>query len=179
MPAPTVWNPCQGEEGLVAYKAERNLWDVGDDKKDKNHEAYHGHGSLGYADDVLTGDATGDEEVDAHGRREEADCKVDNHDDAEVERGNAHAGDNRQQDRGENDDGCQSFHEHANDEEQDVDDKQDEELAVREIKDGAGNGAGHVLDGHDVAEDGGHGHQENDGGRGLGCANTAFEQLLP
>ena len=95
-----------------------------------------------------------------------------------MERGNAHAGDNGQQDRGENDDCCQSFHEHANDEEQDVDDEQDEELAVREIKDGAGDGAWHILNGHDVAEDGGHGHQKDDGGRGFGSAHAAFEQLL-
>ena len=117
---------------VAAHDEERHLREVGDDKQHKDHEANHGHDSLGDAGQARAGNAAGHKEVHAHGRREEADGQVHDDDDAEVQGRDTNASDHGQQDGGQDDDGCQGFHEGAHDEQQDVDDEQDEELAVGE-----------------------------------------------
>ena len=76
----------------------------------------------------------------------------------------ADAGHDGQQNRGQDDDGGQGFHEGAHDEQQNVDDEQNKDLAVGKAEDGAGDGTGHVFNSHDVAEDSGHGHEDDDSG---------------
>ena len=51
--------------------------------------------------------------------------------------------------------------ERADDEQEYVDEHQDDDLVLGEAQDGPGHSAGHVFDGHDVPEQGRHGHQHD------------------
>ena len=160
-----------------ADQAERNGRDIGDEKKHDEHQAYHGQ--AGFCDllDARARYAAGDEEVDAHGRGEETDGQVHHHDDAEVQGRDAHTGDDGQKYGHENDDGGQSLHEYAHDEQKHVDDEQDGYLAAGDAENGAGYGTGHVFNGHDVAEQCGHGHEHDDDGGGFARFHAAGADL--
>lgn len=126
--------PCGGQlwAGLFAYKQERNFGHICAKQQHKQHQADHWQGHGGYALKLGLGHAAGNEEVHAHRRRNKADCKVDDHDHAKMQRRNANADNNRQKYRGQNDDGGQSLHECAHDKQEHVDQQKHHDLAFRD-----------------------------------------------
>ena len=162
----------------AAHQNQRNFRDIGTNEQDDKHQGDHGQSLTGDVLELRLGDAAGHEEVYTHGRRDEADGKVDHNDDAEVQRRYAHARHDGQQDGHEDNDGRQRFHERADDEQEHVDEHQDDDLVLGEAQDGPGHSAGHVFDGHDVPEQGRHGHQHDNDGGSLAGLNARVDKAL-
>ena len=162
----------------AAHQNQRNFRDIGTNEQDDKHQGDHGQSLTGDVLELRLGDAAGHEEVYTHGRRDEADGKVDHNDDAEVQRRYAHARHDGQQDGNEDNDSRQRFHERADDEQKHVDEHQDDDLVLGEAQDGPGHSAGHVFDGHDVPEQGRHGHQHDNDGGSLAGLNARVDKAL-
>ena len=60
----------------AAHQNQRNFRDIGTNEQDDKHQSDHGQSLTGDVLELRLGDAAGHEEVYTHGRRDEADGKV-------------------------------------------------------------------------------------------------------
>ena len=96
------------------------------------------------------------EKVDADRRRDEADREIDDHEDAEMHCVHAVGGDDRHQDRREDQDGRTGVHNHADDQQKQVDDEQDRKTCRERAGHPCGDGLRHM-------------HQRQDARKRNGC----------
>ena len=133
---------------------------------------------LGHSHGRLLRQVSGHEQVQAEGRRGQADGQTAHQDDAEVDGVHAQGLHSGQQDGGQDDDGGAGIHDHAQDQEQDDQDRQDApgsgEVAHDEVLDHLG-GAGQ---GQHAAESGGESQHESQAAVSLDRAGQEGDQVL-
>ena len=110
------------------------------------------------------GDPGHDKEDDAEGRRQEADHQIEHHDQAEMERVDAHLDDDRHEHGSEDQDGHHGFHEAADDQQEDVEEDEQDDGIVGHLGDAGGDLDGQTGAQEQPAEEVGGADDDADGG---------------
>lgn len=108
------------------------------------------------------GDAGAHKQVQSHRRRTQADGQVEHHDGAKVDGIHPKALYDRQEDRHQDHNGRRGLHQHAHQQQEQIDEQQDQILVLRQREDKSCDGRGDLLHGQHTAERRGTAHQDHD-----------------
>ena len=95
----------------------------------------------------------GDEEIEAHRRRDHADFHVDHHDDAQMDGVDAELNGDREDQRRDDHDQARGFHELPADQKNEIYDHQEHDGPKTGIQHGTGDGLGNLLVRQDMLQD--------------------------
>ena len=162
-----------------ACKDGGNAGNVGDDQQDDQGCDQQGDDGSGDLLEIHIGHAAGHVEVDAHGRGEQADGEVHDHDHAQMDHVHTQGLGHGDKERGEDIQGGGGIQEAPGDEQQDVDDDEEHEGgAVGQVDQPVGDGHVQPRAGQDVGKEAGAGGDEHDGGGGAGRVDEDLLEVL-